>query len=168
MINNYTHRSIRHTNGPPRRRKFADPLHKCSRGGSGVCPFRLLNDVCRPSFRLQDGIKYKKSVPPDLRYKNYLGAASPDLSFSRPARHRTYSCDPGLPYDLHRASSISTNVCASLRCCSIAWPAGESGGQLSCATASRHATERPAHPARRRSKIKGDMRILRIIEQLEA
>jgi hypothetical protein len=62
--------------------------------------------------------------------QNYLGAASPDLSFSRTARHRTYSCDPGLPYDLHRVSSISIIVCASLRCCSIAWPAGESGGTI--------------------------------------
>jgi hypothetical protein len=99
---------------------------------------------------------------------DHLGFANPDLSFSRPARHRAYSCDPGLPYGLHRASSISVNVCASFRCCSIAWPAGESDGQLACATESRHSVECPAHPARRSSKIKGAARIHKLCSSLKS
>jgi hypothetical protein len=103
----------------------------------------------------------------DTSSENHLGLPSPALSFSTLARHRAYSCDPGWPYALHRASSISVNVCASFRCCSIAWPAGESGGQLACATGSRHSVECPAHPARRSSKTKDAVRIDELCSNLK-
>ena len=89
------------------------------------------------------------------------------LSLLRLARHRMYACDCGLPYELHRASSISVKVCAALRCSSMAWPAGESGGQSLRTLLSRQAMECPAHPARKSGKIKSPTRILHTIQRPE-